>query len=77
MRIIEKILDSVRPLFAEQGKLNMFSPVFQALDHFLFAAPLKTSVPPLGRDPMDVKRYMSLVIVALLPSFGASLYFFG
>lgn len=77
MRIIENTLDKLRPLFAEQGKLKRLFPVFQALDHFLFSAPLEASVPPFGRDPMDVKRYMSLVIVALLPCLAASLYFFG
>lgn len=77
MRIIVKMLDTFRPLFEEQGKLKKFFPVFQALDHFFFSAPLETSIPPFGRDPMDVKRYMSLVIVALLPCFGASIYFFG
>ncbi len=29
------------------------------------------------RDPLDVKRFMALVIIALLPSVAASLYFFG
>ncbi len=77
MKNIANILDKFRPEFEGQGKLKKFFPVFQALDTFLFSAPLKASGPPFGRDPMDVKRYMSLVIVALLPSFLAALYFFG
>ncbi len=75
--IIENILDKFRPLFKEDGKLKKFFPAFEAFDHFLLSAPLDASIPPFGRDSMDVKRYMSLVIVALIPSFIASLYFFG
>ncbi len=77
MRILEKMLDTFRPLFSEHGKLKAFFPVFQAGDHFFFSAPYTNSTRPFGRDPMDVKRYMSLVIVALIPSFLATLYFFG
>lgn len=77
MKIIAKLLDKVRPLFEEGRGLSPFKPVFQALDNFFFAAPLKTQASPFGRDPLDVKRYMSLVIAALVPSFIAAVYFFG
>jgi Na(+)-translocating NADH:ubiquinone oxidoreductase B subunit len=77
MSVLSKMLDRVRPSFGEGRKLARLFPVFQALDHFLYSAPEKTANAPFGRDPMDVKRYMSLVIVALAPSFIASVYFFG
>lgn len=76
-KIIERILDNFRPLFEEQGKLKKLFPIFQALDSFVLAVPSETSVAPFGRDPMEIKRYMSLVITALLPCFAAAFYFFG
>jgi len=77
MHILQRIMNRVRPQFEEGGRFARLHPVFQALDNFLFAAPLKPVVRPFARDPLDVKRYMSLVIVALLPCFIASVYFFG
>lgn len=75
--VARSMIEKTRPLFEQGGKLERWHPVFQAVDHFLFSAPGITENAPFGRDPLDVKRYMSLVIVALLPSFAASLYFFG
>ncbi len=77
MKLLAKVMDRMRPLFSREGRLSRLRPVFQAMDNFLFAAPDKTEKAPLGRDPLDVKRYMSLVILALLPCFAASVYFFG
>jgi Na(+)-translocating NADH:ubiquinone oxidoreductase B subunit len=77
MKIIDTILSKFRPLFEEGGKLQRLKPLFQAMDTFLLLAPLKTANAPYGRDPMDVKRYMSLVVTALVPPLLASLYFFG
>ena len=77
MKLIESILDKMRPLFEDGGRFARLHPVFTAADNFFFSAPLKTSNFPYGRDPLDVKRYMSLVIIGLMPCFLASLYFFG
>ncbi len=77
MKIVGQILEKVRPLFEEGGKLAPLRPVFLAFDHLFFAATDTTENAPYGRDPLDVKRYMSMVILALLPCFMASLYFFG
>ena len=77
MKALQNLMNKVRPLFEEEGKLSNLHALFQAMDTFLFAAPEKTRHLPHGRDPMDVKRYMSFVILALVPSLIASVYFFG
>jgi len=77
MKGLKAILEKARPAFEEGGRLARLKPVFQALDHFLFAAAEKASNAPFGRDPLDVKRFMSLVILALLPSLAAAIYFYG
>ena len=76
MKRLRKILDSVGPRIKD-GKLARFYPLFQMLDNLLYAGTDRTAHPPFGRDPLDVKRYMFLVIVAAMPAFLASLYFFG
>ena len=64
-------------MFEEGGKFALFNSIFAAADNFFFSSPERAEAAPFARDPMDVKRYMSLVILALLPCFAASLYFFG
>jgi Na(+)-translocating NADH:ubiquinone oxidoreductase B subunit len=77
MKIVATILDKLRPQFEEGGRLSRLHPVYQALENFFFLADLKTENAPYGRDPIEIKRYMSTVILALIPAFLASLYFFG
>ena len=77
MKAVASVLEKMRPLFEDGGRFARLRPIFLAADNFFFASPGRTKVPPFGRDPLDIKRFMSLVIVALLPSFAAALYFFG
>jgi Na(+)-translocating NADH:ubiquinone oxidoreductase B subunit len=72
-----KIIDAARPTFEEGGKLRIFNPVFGALEHFFFAPSTKTIGAPHIRDPLDLKRVMSMVIIAVVPCVLAALYFFG
>ena len=77
MKWLLKLLDGLRPSFAKDGELKMFKPIFDAMDSFVFAPLLRTKTSPHIRDALDVKRYMSMVIVALVPCVLASVYFFG
>ncbi|HPQ41975.1 MAG TPA: RnfABCDGE type electron transport complex subunit D, partial [bacterium] len=49
------------------GRFHKFWPVFDAFDTFLFAVGHRTRRSPHIRDVTDLKRVMSLVIVALIP----------
>ena len=75
--MLKNMLDRARPLYQPGGRRHILWPLFQAGDNFLFAHAEEISQAPYGRDPLDVKRYMSLVIIALMPAFLTSLYFFG
>ena len=77
MKWLLKIIDTVRPTFEEGGKLRLFNPVFGALEHFFFAPSTRTVGAPHVRDPLDLKRLMSMVIIAVVPSVLAAFYFFG
>ena len=77
MRGLLKIFEAVRPSFEEGGKLRAFHPVYEALENFFFAPSATTVSAPHVRDALDVKRFMTMVIVALVPSIFAAFYFFG
>ena len=77
MQWLRRTFDGVRPAFEEGGRLATLKPVFEATDHFFFAPASPTQAAPHVRDPLDVKRFMATVIVALAPATLASVYFFG
>lgn len=77
MKWLLKIIDAARPTFEEGGKLQIFNPVFEALEHVFFAPSTRTIGAPHIRDPLDVKRVMSMVIISVIPCVLAALYFFG
>lgn len=57
--------------------LSPMNPLYEAMENFFFAPASKAAYAPFGRDPLDIKRYMSMVIIALLPCVAAAIYFFG
>jgi Na+-transporting NADH:ubiquinone oxidoreductase subunit B/electron transport complex protein RnfD len=67
----------MRPQFGHGRRLERLHPLFEAVDKFLFSPETPTAGAPHIRDPLDLKRYMSMVIVAMLPCTLASVYFFG
>ncbi len=77
MKWLLDIFDRVRPNFEEGGKLGALKSVFDATDKFFFSSSATALAAPYVRDPMDVKRFMSVVIVGLFPCTVAALYFFG
>ncbi|MHC4985602.1 MAG: RnfABCDGE type electron transport complex subunit D, partial [Planctomycetota bacterium] len=77
MKWLANLLDRARPMFEDGGRLKAFKPLFGAMDAFMLSPLLRTKTSPHVRDSLDVKRYMSMVIVALIPCVLASFYFFG
>jgi len=72
-----KVIDAARPTFEEGGKLRILNPVFGALEHFFFAPSTRTIGTPHVRDPLDLKRVMSMVIISVVPCVLAAFYLFG
>ena len=77
MKLLRTMLDQAAPLFEKWAILRPFKCVFDATDAFFFSPGEVAPGAPHIRDAMDVKRYMSVVIVAALPAVAASIYFFG
>lgn len=74
MKLIRDQLDKVAPLFEKGGKLERLYPLYEAQDTFLFTPGETTKAPSHVRDALDMKRMMSMVIVALTPCIFMALY---
>ncbi len=77
MKLLLNVFDRLRPTFEAGGPLSRLKPVFDATESFFFSPSLRTAESPHVRDPLDLKRFMSIVIVGLLPCAAASIYFYG
>lgn len=65
--MLRRLLDYQLSL-AEKGKpLERMRPLIEATDTFLYEAPINTTRGPHIRDAIDVKRWMIIVVFALLP----------
>lgn len=72
--MIRKLLDYQLSL-TEPGKpLHFLRPLVQAGDTFLYEAPERTKKAPHIRDAIDVKRWMLIVVFALIPCFLAAIW---
>ena len=73
MKQVRKLLDRIEPAFTE-GKLKKLYPLYEAIDTFLFTPGKATKAGSHIRDSLDLKRMMSLVLVALLPCIFMAFY---
>lgn len=76
MRFIKNTLDNLNTVLGKNKYLNQFKPVLSAMDEFFFGTDKITTLPHIV-DYSDIKRFMSMVIVALVPVTIASVYFWG
>ncbi len=59
----------------EKGKpLHRLHPLVSAGDTFLYEAPINTSKGPHIRDAIDIKRWMIIVVIALIPCILAAIW---
>ncbi len=71
---IKKAFDNNRKHFLSSGKLKRMYPLFEALEAFFFTPENVTKGRPHVRDSIDLKRFMSFVVIALLPTFFFGIY---
>ncbi len=77
MKLLETLFDRTRPWFEKGGPFHLMRPLAQGAEAFFFGSSERTHMAPHARDPLDSKRFMVMVIVALMPAFCMSVYFFG
>ncbi len=68
MKVLEKVFDKYRSDFEKGGKYEKYFPVFEMMDTILLWTNERTHSGPHVRDALDLKRFMMMVIVALLPA---------
>ena len=67
MKFLANLLEKQEHLFEKGGKLEKLYPLYEAGASFLFSTKLTSKSNTHVRDSLDTKRYMSIVILALLP----------
>lgn len=67
MNAIRKYLDKIKPNFQKGGKLEYLHSTFDAFETFLFVPNKTTFSGSHIRDYVDMKRTMSMVVLALIP----------
>jgi len=72
--MLRRLLDRLEPHFHTGGRLKPFYPLFEAADTFLYTPGTVTSGASHVRDAVDLKRIMSIVVVALAGTIAMALY---
>ncbi len=68
MKALRNYLDKIKPHFQKGGRFEMFHSTFDAFETFLFVPNTVTTKGSHIRDALDLKRTMSIVIIALIPA---------
>lgn len=68
MKTLRQFLDKNKPKFEKGGKFEKFASTFDAFETFLFVPDKVTFKGSHVRDSIDMKRTMSVVIIALVPA---------
>lgn len=68
MKALRNYLDKIKPQFQKGGKFEKFHSTFDAFETFLFVPDKVTHHGSHIRDALDMKRTMSMVIIALIPT---------
>jgi Na+-transporting NADH:ubiquinone oxidoreductase subunit B len=67
MKSLNNFFLELKPHFEKGGKFARWYPLYEAFDSFLFSTTQSTRSAPHVRDPIDLKRIMITVIIALVP----------
>ncbi|MFK5953791.1 MAG: NADH:ubiquinone reductase (Na(+)-transporting) subunit B [Desulfobacterium sp.] len=67
MNPLKTIFKKTDPYFQPGGRFSRFKGIYSAIRTFFFVPSPVTKTAPHVRDHIDLKRFMSLVILALLP----------
>lgn len=77
IKILRDIFKAAANFIKNKPVLRRLGPLIEATDEFFFGTDKTTAIAPHILDGLDIKRYMSLVVMALLPATLAGIYFYG
>ncbi len=67
MKPVKNFFDSIRPHFEKGGRFSRLYPFYEAIESIFYGPDHVTRQGPHVRDSLDVKRFMTIVILALIP----------
>jgi Na+-transporting NADH:ubiquinone oxidoreductase subunit B len=73
-KILRRFFEKNSYRFEKSGSLHKFRPLFEALETIFFIPAIQTRRPPFVRDGLDLKRFMSIVLLALMPPLFFGIY---
>ncbi|OFX84285.1 MAG: NADH:ubiquinone reductase (Na(+)-transporting) subunit B [Bacteroidetes bacterium GWF2_33_16] len=68
MKFLRGYLDKIKPKFEKGGKFEKLHSTFEAFESFMFVPDTVTTKGTHIRDANDMKRTMTVVVLALIPS---------
>lgn len=74
MKSVRRFFHAAEKHFEKGGKYERYYPFYEAMETIFLAPVNRSRGLPHVRDSLDVKRYMTLVIVALLPHLAFGIY---
>lgn len=74
MKALRKLLDTIKPHVQPGGKFEKFHSTFDAFETFLFVPNTVTHKGSHIRDAIDLKRTMSIVVMAMIPALLFGMY---
>lgn len=74
MKFLRNYLDRIKPKFEKGGKFEKLHSTFDAFETFLFVPSTVTTKGSHIRDSIDLKRTMSVVVIALMPALLFGMY---
>ena len=67
MKLLRRLFETTDPYFTGEGRFARFKGIYTATRTFFFLPSPVTATAPHVRDSVDLKRFMTFVILALLP----------
>jgi Na+-transporting NADH:ubiquinone oxidoreductase subunit B len=67
LKLLENIIERIRPHFEQGGSLRILHPLFEGIVDFIYRQPIRTREGSHIRDSYDLKRMMMIVIISLIP----------
>lgn len=74
MKSLRNYIDRIKPQFEKGGKFEILHSTFEAFESFLFVPNKVTRTGSHIRDAIDMKRTMTIVVIALIPSLLFGIY---
>ena len=68
MKSLRKVVDKIKPNFERGGRFGYLHSTFEAFESFLFVPNKVTTRGSHIRDSIDMKRTMSIVVIAVMPA---------